>query len=261
MPRGASQCTKFALNGGGHAKDAPVLRIWNSSRLVDPSAHGRTRLLRLDAVANMTLKERIEQNVVIWLLGTLLAGFSSGFAAYRVIQEIGGWEPISKWELKKLQEAAATAADTAHANVSDLERKLTAAEAEQNSLTDQLQSVTAERDRLRAEKDAPIPGPAPTPTTRTPSPCFGLTNVKLFAPTSPLTEELAKSLQSIGCTVQRQSSAQFKQTITVFYPEDVDAAQRLRTHVESVLPLTVEEKDPIRGEGKGKVLIGRPGPG
>jgi hypothetical protein len=53
----------------------------------------------------MTLKEKIENNLVIFTLGLLFTGFLSGFGAYKAIQEIGGlskpsdmtnWEPTAR---------------------------------------------------------------------------------------------------------------------------------------------------------------------
>ncbi len=36
----------------------------------------------------MNIKQLIEQNITIWLLGTLFTGFAAGFGAYRAILEI-----------------------------------------------------------------------------------------------------------------------------------------------------------------------------
>jgi len=43
-----------------------------------------------------SIKERIEQNLTIWLLSTLLAGFLAGMGAFKTIQEIGGLTSVSK---------------------------------------------------------------------------------------------------------------------------------------------------------------------
>lgn len=55
----------------------------------------------------MTLKERVEDNVAIWLLGSLLTGFLSGIAAYKAVGEMAGRESISREELHNLQHRAA----------------------------------------------------------------------------------------------------------------------------------------------------------
>ena len=53
----------------------------------------------------MSLKEKVENNLVIFTLGLLLAGFLAGFGAYKTIQEIVGsskpshltnWEPTAR---------------------------------------------------------------------------------------------------------------------------------------------------------------------
>lgn len=51
----------------------------------------------------MTLKERIEQNIAIWLLGTLLTGFLSGIGAYRGILEIAALDVAPKGKLESLE--------------------------------------------------------------------------------------------------------------------------------------------------------------
>ena len=54
----------------------------------------------------MTIKERIEANAVLWLLGCLLTGFLSGISAYRAVQEMAGLEPVSKSDYQDLQKKA-----------------------------------------------------------------------------------------------------------------------------------------------------------
>jgi len=41
-------------------------------------------------MASFNIKERIEHNITLWILGTLLTGFLSGIGVYRTIQEIAG---------------------------------------------------------------------------------------------------------------------------------------------------------------------------
>ena len=52
--------------------------------------------MRRDDVS--TFKERVEENVAIWLLGSLPTGFLSGIAAYKSLQEIAGLETVPKTE-------------------------------------------------------------------------------------------------------------------------------------------------------------------
>jgi len=51
--------------------------------------------LRADPLKSKTLRERIEDNIAVWLLGTLLAGFLAGIATYRSVQEIGGLQIVT----------------------------------------------------------------------------------------------------------------------------------------------------------------------
>jgi hypothetical protein len=52
------------------------------------------------------IKEKIENNVVVWMLGTLLTGFLAGIATYKSALEIQGLETIGKERLKQLENAA-----------------------------------------------------------------------------------------------------------------------------------------------------------
>ena len=47
----------------------------------------------------MTLRKRIEDNVAIWLLGSLLTGFLSGVATYQAILDIAGLKPVAEARL------------------------------------------------------------------------------------------------------------------------------------------------------------------
>lgn len=61
----------------------------------------------------MSIKEKIEENVIVWLLGTLLAGFGSGIATYKAVIEIAGLRVVPsseapdklKGEMEKLKVA------------------------------------------------------------------------------------------------------------------------------------------------------------
>lgn len=52
------------------------------------------------------IKEKIENNVVVWMLGTLLTGFLAGIATYKGALEIMSLETIGKERLKQLENAA-----------------------------------------------------------------------------------------------------------------------------------------------------------
>ena len=46
-------------------------------------------------MSKFIIKERIEQNVTIWLLGTLLTGFLAGIGVYRAVQDMAGLTIVS----------------------------------------------------------------------------------------------------------------------------------------------------------------------
>src|SRR5437867_418929 len=57
----------------------------------------------------MSIRDKIENNLAIWLLGTLLTGFATGVGAYRSILEIAQLKtiPLSDYNrLQRLQDAA-----------------------------------------------------------------------------------------------------------------------------------------------------------
>ena len=54
----------------------------------------------------MTLRQKVENNLAIWLLSMLLAGFMAGFAAYKTILEVSGQINVSKSEYEKTKHAA-----------------------------------------------------------------------------------------------------------------------------------------------------------
>jgi len=134
----------------------------------------------------VTLKERVEENIVLWLLGSLLTGFLSGIATYRTVQEIGGLEPISKTEYTAL------------------ERKANDSEARTTELQNELSKVRGELDAARREPAHPalsnvIPAanPADFPELR------GLV-VEIGFPTSlaPRAIEVKTKLQKFGMSVK-----------------------------------------------------------
>ena len=51
----------------------------------------------------MTLRERIEDNPVVWLLGSLLAGFLAGIGAYQAILEIAHLKVVPEARLAEMQ--------------------------------------------------------------------------------------------------------------------------------------------------------------
>ena len=66
----------------------------------------------------MNIRDRVEQNVTIWLLGTLLTGFLAGFGAYKTILVVSGRTTISIEKLQVLEEFR-------HKEVFDLDSKPT----------------------------------------------------------------------------------------------------------------------------------------
>ena len=64
------------------------------------------------------IKERIERNVTVWLLGTLLTGFLSGIAVYRTIEEIA-----------RLSVVPTAALEDSKRRIAELERKVAESEA------------------------------------------------------------------------------------------------------------------------------------
>jgi hypothetical protein len=51
----------------------------------------------------MNLRERIENNLIVWLFSTLLAGFLAGIGTYKTILEVAQLEVVSKAKLEQLQ--------------------------------------------------------------------------------------------------------------------------------------------------------------
>lgn len=52
------------------------------------------------------IKEKVENNVAVWMLGTLLAGFLAGIGTYEGALKIMSLEAVSKDRLKQLEESA-----------------------------------------------------------------------------------------------------------------------------------------------------------
>ena len=52
-------------------------------------------------MGTFNIKEKIERNVTVWLLGTLLTGFLSGIGVYRGIQDMAGLSVESEAELEE----------------------------------------------------------------------------------------------------------------------------------------------------------------
>ncbi len=55
----------------------------------------------------MNLREKIENNLVIWLLGALFSGFGAGIATYKAVLDMAQLEVISRAKLEALQAAQA----------------------------------------------------------------------------------------------------------------------------------------------------------
>lgn len=54
----------------------------------------------------MTLRQKVENNLAIWLLSMLLSGFLAGFAAYQTILEVSGRVTVSEAEYDSMVQAA-----------------------------------------------------------------------------------------------------------------------------------------------------------
>jgi hypothetical protein len=51
----------------------------------------------------MSLREKIENNLIVWLFSTLLAGFMAGVGTYKTILEVAQLEVVSKAKLEQLE--------------------------------------------------------------------------------------------------------------------------------------------------------------
>jgi hypothetical protein len=54
------------------------------------------------------IKEKVENNVVVWMLGTLLAGFLAGIGTYEGALEIMNLETVSKERIEQLEGSVVT---------------------------------------------------------------------------------------------------------------------------------------------------------
>src|SRR4029453_15078973 len=68
-------------------------------------------------MTQFSIKNRVEQNVTVWLLGTLLTGFLSGIGVYRAVQDMAGLGVGAVAGLEKLKR-----------KIAELEQKLVASE-------------------------------------------------------------------------------------------------------------------------------------
>jgi len=57
-------------------------------------------------MSSESLRTRIENNVALWALGTLLAGFSAGIAAYAAVVSMSGQVIVPAEKLVRLEETA-----------------------------------------------------------------------------------------------------------------------------------------------------------
>ncbi len=92
-------------------------------------------------MGTFNIKEKIERNVTVWLLGTLLTGFLSGVGVYRGIQDMAGLSVESEAELEETKR-----------RISELDRKLAGSEAHAAAIADQVtlayQPIRARRVRI-----------------------------------------------------------------------------------------------------------------
>ena len=68
-------------------------------------------------MTQFSIKNRVEQNVTVWLLGTLLTGFLSGIGVYRAVQDMAGLGVVAVADLENLKR-----------QIAELEQKLVASE-------------------------------------------------------------------------------------------------------------------------------------
>lgn len=52
----------------------------------------------------MSFEEKIKQNPTLWILGALVTGFSSGFGAFKIIQETGELKTITRAEYEQFNQ-------------------------------------------------------------------------------------------------------------------------------------------------------------
>ncbi len=68
-------------------------------------------------MSKFSIRNRVEQNVTVWLLGTLLTGFLSGIGVYRAVQDMAGLRIVAVADLENLKR-----------QFGELEQKLVASE-------------------------------------------------------------------------------------------------------------------------------------
>jgi len=71
----------------------------------------------------MSLRQSIENNPIVWLLTTLLAGFVAGFGAYRTILEVSSQITLPKAEYQRITQTAS--------RVPELEKKIVSLKAKE----------------------------------------------------------------------------------------------------------------------------------
>lgn len=150
----------------------------------------------------MTLKERVEENIVLWLLGSLLTGFLSGIATYRTVQEVGGLEPVSKIAYKALEQRAG-----------ESEASTTRLQNELSKVKDQLDAARRQGGHTSVPPVIPAAKPADFPELR------GLT-VEMWFPETLASKaiEVKSKLQNFGMYVAlRQSDSRLAEHGQVDY--------------------------------------------
>ncbi len=92
-------------------------------------------------MGTLSIKERIERNVTVWLLGTLLTGFLSGVGVYLTIQDMARLSVVPAAEIE----------ETKH-RISELEQKLAGSEAHAAAVAERVilayQPIRARRVRV-----------------------------------------------------------------------------------------------------------------
>jgi hypothetical protein len=175
----------------------------------------------------VTLKERVEENVTVWLLGSLLSGFLAGIATFRTVQEIGGLEPISKSEYQELQRKVSDEG----AHVEKLQSQL---EKTTNDLTVAQKTLIAQRpQKAIAVHSAPVENRAPE--------FEGVRLEIVFTKTSlaSTAREMASKVESLG----------FRTTVTLFEMPDSNDDRYVGYYDKRYLPAAAKVAQVLKSYG------------
>jgi prophage DNA circulation protein len=124
--------------------------------------------MRLEA--GMTIRDTIEQNVVVWLLATLLTGFLSGIGTYQAVLKIAGIETIGE-AAKSNCVKSSDALDTARRDLADTKANLATANVTVESLKGQISVLQLRRPQEQSKAESktvfvPVVTPQPEKTSQ-----------------------------------------------------------------------------------------------